>query len=172
MSEQSQKSVRCWLGTSGTKEQEKLRGIVRSRGIPISLYAALIEVESGGQPAIVSWAGAVGLGQIMPSDPVVDPAHFDWLTPAAAKETAAEMQRSFRAMFSDRPTTAQLKLPCVNIAWGTQILQYGLMNWGGDLDRALAAYLGGITAAGVITDEGQHYVNLVRACQEHFRDLD
>src|SRR4030042_1455251 len=171
MSEASRAAVRVGLGNDGTQGQTKLRGIVASRGIPNSLYAALIEVESGGQPKVVSWAGAVGLGQVMPSDPTVDPQHFDWLTAAAAKQTAAEMERAFRAMFSDRPTTAQLKVPCINIAWGAQILQVGLMNWGGDLDRALAAYLGGITAAGDITDEGQHYIDLVRGCQGHFLDL-
>jgi soluble lytic murein transglycosylase-like protein len=172
MSEASQKAVRAWLGTDGNQVQTKLRGIVAARGIPISLMAGVVEVESGGQPEVVSWAGAVGLGQVMPSDPAVDPRHFDWLTTAAANETAQEMEHSFRAMFSDRPTTAQLKIPCVNLAWAAQILQVGLMNWGGDLNKALAAYLGGITATGVITDEGQHYINLVCACQEHFLDLD
>jgi soluble lytic murein transglycosylase-like protein len=172
MTEASQRAVRLWLGNDGTDVQNKLRGIVRSRGIPVSLYAGLIEVESGGRPEVISWAGAVGLGQVMPSDPVVDPAHFSWLSPEDARTTAANMTHDFRGLFAGRPTTEQLRVPCVNIAWGTIILRDNIARWGGDQDKALAAYLGGIDRAGNITDEGWTYVGLVRACQAHFTDLD
>lgn len=172
MSEASQRAVRLWLGKDNTDVQQKLRGIVLSHGIPVSLEAGLIEVESGGRPEVVSWAGAVGLAQVMPSDPIVDWRHFCWLSESDARATADQMMQQYRRLFADRPTTAQLKVPCVNIEWGCRILQTALINWAGNVDRALAAYLGGITPAGNITDEGWTYIGLVRACREHFADLD
>jgi len=147
----TERLVRFWLGKDGTGVQEKLRKIALDRGIAISRCAGVMLVESGGQHAAISSAGAVGLMQVMPSDNSVDPSYDRW--------------------FADRPTTEQLKIPCVAVAWGCAILRDCFWRWG-DWERAHAAYLGGIGAGGVITAEGQHYVDLVLASIERFRDLD
>ena len=172
MSKESQRLVRFWFGKKGPEVQETLRRIVQANGVPISLYAALVEVESGGQVDVISWAGAVGLGQVMPCDALVDWEHYSWLPENQARHTAIQMQRSFLGMFADRPTTKQLKVPCVNVAWGTRILRDAVLRWGMDWDKGLAAYLGGITPDGTITGQGRNYVDLVTSCQAHFRELD
>ena len=142
--------VRLWLGLEGSPTQRKLRPIVASRGIEISRAAGLMLVESGGQHDVISSAGAVGLMQVMPSD----------------------APPPYNRYFGERPSTAQLLIPCVNVAWGCAILRDAWWRWGGDWKKAHAAYLGGIRSDGRITAEGQHYVDLVEAAIAQFRDLD
>ena len=67
-----------------------------------NLIAAVILVESGGNPRAYSKNGATGLMQIMASD-------------GLAKE-------QFGNMFAGRPTMKQLYDPEYNVKWGTQFL--------------------------------------------------
>lgn len=146
----SERLVRFWLGEDGRDVQEKLRRLALERGIPVSTCAGVMLVESGGQHDVISSAGAAGLMQVMPCD----------------------CPEPYRRYFADRPTTEQLKVPCVNVAWGCAILRDCYLRWGYDWSRAFAAYLGGITGAGIITQEGQHYVDLVTGAIGRFLDLD
>jgi len=50
--------------------------------------------------------------------------------------------------------------PATNIGRGTYILRNGYNRWG-TWDKAVAAYLGGITRYGTITSSGQYYLGLV-----------
>jgi LysM repeat protein len=50
--------------------------------------------------------------------------------------------------------------PWTNIGRGTYILRYGYDRWG-TWDKAVAAYLGGITRTGTITSSGLYYLGLV-----------
>ncbi len=86
------------------------------------LVAALIWLESGGDPGAYSRSGAVGLMQIMPSDGL------------AASFTCVN-----GPCFSDRPTSAELEDPEFNIAYGTRMLA-GLVRKNGDLREALKSY--------------------------------
>lgn len=150
MSDTAARRVRFWLGTDGTDVQQKLRAIALSKGIAVSRCAGVMLVESGGQHDIISHAGAVGLTQVMPSD--APPPYDQW--------------------FGDRPATEQLKVPCVNVAWGCQILRDAYLRWGYDWERAHAAYLGGIRPDGTITFQGRHYVDMVLGAIQQFKELD
>lgn len=142
--------IHIWLGTDGNDLQNKLRRIVLSKGIHISRCAAVMLVESGGQHDIISPAGATGLMQVMPCD----------------------CPEPYRRYFADRPTTAQLKVPCVNVAWGCEILRSCYLRWGPNWMNAYAAYLGGINSDGTPTEEGYHYATLVNSSIPAFADLD
>jgi len=96
-----------------------------------ALVASIIQVESGGNQASISYQGAVGIMQVMSSD-------SGW------------------AYFTDRPTRDQLLKPKTNIEWGCKILSgyierygnvrdgvmhYGPMNYGYTYaDQVLAIY--------------------------------
>lgn len=86
-----------------------------NNGLDPNLVAAIIEEESKGDPRRVSSAGAVGLMQIM----------------------------SYEAGFSWRPTAARLKIPEVNIEWGTNTLGEVIRQAQGRLSLALLAYNSG-----------------------------
>jgi soluble lytic murein transglycosylase-like protein len=92
----------------------------RHYGIDPDLLAAVMTVESGGDPNAVSYAGAVGLMQVMPYDP---------------------------AKFPQRPAAASLYDPDNNLAWGGRILASELEWASGDLALALGAYYDGRTRA-------------------------
>lgn len=91
------------------------------------LVAAVIYVESGGNPKAYSKSGAVGLMQIMPRDGI-----------------AAGFMCASGPCFRNRPTIAKLKNPEFNIKYGTRMLarlvkkygvreglkRYGPMNYG------------------------------------------
>ena len=87
-----------------------------------NLIAALIWQESGGNPEIISRDGAVGLMQVMPSD-----------------GKAAEFMCINGPCFANRPTTAELKDPEFNIAWGIMYLSQLQKNYG-NLRDALKSY--------------------------------
>lgn len=84
-------------------------------GIDPDLIAAVILVESGGQPGAISGMGAVGLMGIMPAGPG----------------------------FEFRPKAQQLLDPYTNINWGSAIFADIIQQSGGDIIAALAAYNGG-----------------------------
>ena len=124
---------------------------------PLSLWAALIDTESGGRPDVISVAGAVGLGQVMPSG-------------------FAGYSARLRRMFRDRPTTAALLDPRTNLEWSLRILvtlgYRRCRSW----PAALMAYFTGRCDAPTATDatgtSGAHYVRLILARQQRYRDLD
>jgi soluble lytic murein transglycosylase-like protein len=73
-------------------------------------------VESSGDPNAVSYAGAVGLMQVMPYDPY---------------------------RFPDRPPASRLFDPDFNVAWGLRILADEIEWARGDIFKALMAYYDG-----------------------------
>ena len=84
----------------------------RAHGLRPSLVAGLVDVESGGQPAVVSVAGAVGLMQVMPGE-----------------------------IIPGRPSAEALKDPQTNVRTGCQLLAELLCSRGNQA-CALAAYYG------------------------------
>ena len=86
----------------------------RAHGLRPSLVAGLVDVESGGQPAVVSAAGAVGLMQVMPGE-----------------------------IIPGRPGAEALKDPETNVRTGCGLLAE-LLKAQGTQATALAAYYGGI----------------------------
>ncbi|MGB1249905.1 MAG: lytic transglycosylase domain-containing protein [Candidatus Promineifilaceae bacterium] len=82
-----------------------------------NLLAAIIEMESDGNPDGVSYAGAVGLMGIMP--------------------------QGSGAGLDQRPTSYALLDPATNIEWGAKILSGYLEEVQGDLHYALSVYNGG-----------------------------
>ncbi len=124
---------------------------------PLSLWAALIEAESSGRADAISPAGAVGLGQVMPSD-------YAAYTPA------------LRAMFRDRPTTAALLDPRTNLEWSLRILITLGYRRCATWDRALMAYFTGRCDAPAARDitgvTGADYMRRILRLQDQYRDLD
>jgi len=99
------------------------------------LIAAVMLVESGGQPQVVSPSGAVGLMQVMPRDGI-----------------AADFVCINGPCFANRPTMEELKDPAFNIAYGTRMLA-GLIQRNGSARAGLKAYGPG--------DVGYWYADLV-----------
>ncbi len=91
-------------------------------GIDPLLVAAVMKVESGGQPEVISSSGAVGLMQVMPRDGI-----------------AAGFQCINGPCFAGRPTITELKDPVFNIMYGTRMLA-GLIERHGSIREALKSY--------------------------------
>lgn len=91
-------------------------------GLPPDLVAAVIWLESGGNPGAYSRSGAVGLMQVMPRDGL-----------------AAAFMCVNGPCFSNRPSSAELYDPEFNIKFGTRMLA-GLSNRYGSYREALKAY--------------------------------
>lgn len=91
-------------------------------GIDPLLVAAVMAIESGGQPEVISVSGAVGLMQVMPSDGI-----------------AAGFQCINGPCFSSRPTIAELKDPDFNVMYGTRMLA-GLIERAGNARDGLKSY--------------------------------
>ncbi len=107
-------AVRMWCETIQTSGQDE--------GIDPNLIAAVIQVESAGDPDAYSYSGAVGLMQVMPRDGL-----------------AANFQCINGPCFSGRPSMAELYDPAFNIAYGTRLLQ-GYINKNNNLRDGLFAY--------------------------------
>jgi len=107
-------------------------------GIRRSLLLAVIIYESGCRATVISGAGAVGLGQVMPSDNRV----------------------SAKYNISGRPTTAQLMDPETNLFAAANILAGALRAYAGNEANGLARYNG---SAG--TAAGQRYAQMVYATE-------
>jgi soluble lytic murein transglycosylase-like protein len=107
------------------------------------LIAAIIQLESGGDPAAISKNGAVGLMQVMPGD-----------------GKALAFQCVAGPCFSDRPSTGVLLNPEYNISYGTELLSY-LLSESGTLRDALRSY-------GPI-DVGYEYADQVLEIRERFK---
>jgi len=86
------------------------------------LVAAVMLVESGGQPEVISHSGAVGLMQIMPRDGI-----------------ASTFQCINGPCFTNRPTIEELKDPEFNVEYGVRMLA-GLLTRYGNARDALKAY--------------------------------
>lgn len=94
----------------------------KKHGVDPLLIAAVMLVESGGQPQVMSGSGAVGLLQVMPRDGI-----------------AATFQCINGPCFSGRPTIKELKDPEFNINYGVRMLA-GLIERDGNARDALFAY--------------------------------
>ena len=92
-------------------------------GVDEDLVYAVIKTESGFREDVESYAGAVGLMQLMPET-------FEWLQ----DELDGEI----------RYTAEDLKNPSVNIRYGTYFLSY-LLEYYGDEATACAAYNAGMS---------------------------
>lgn len=91
-------------------------------GIDPLLVAAVMLVESGGQPEVISHSGAVGLMQVMPRDGI-----------------ASTFQCINGPCFANRPTIAELSVPEFNVDYGARMLS-GLINKTGSPREALKSY--------------------------------
>jgi hypothetical protein len=90
--------------------------------LPADLIAAIVWVESGGDPGAYSHSGAVGLMQVMPRN-----------------GRAADFQCVNGPCFANRPTIHELQDPAFNIAYGVRMLA-GLVEKYGGIRDALKAY--------------------------------
>lgn len=84
-------------GESRTRVLDAATQASNHYSLPLNLVMGVIWVESACKPRVVSWAGAVGLMQVMP------------------RETGYQ--------FRDRPTAIQLTVIETNVQWGSYILQ-------------------------------------------------
>ncbi len=91
-------------------------------GLDPNLVAAVIQVESAGNPAAYSISGAVGLMQVMPRDGL-----------------AAAFQCINGPCFANRPGMDELFDPAFNISYGTALLS-GLIFKNQNLREGLYAY--------------------------------
>lgn len=90
--------------------------------VPPDLIAAVIWIESGGNPLAYSHSGAVGLMQVMPKDGL-----------------ASRFQCVNGPCFANRPTIEELQDPQFNVHYGTKLLA-GLIKRYGNYRDALRAY--------------------------------
>ncbi|RPH36194.1 MAG: LysM peptidoglycan-binding domain-containing protein [Chloroflexi bacterium] len=114
-------------------------------GVPAPFVLAVSWHESGWQPGVVSYAGAVGLMQLMP-------ATADWVAGTMLHEGAA---------ISD---------PRWNARAGVRLLAYYLARYQGNKTKVLAAYLQGMTSVdqiGVLVSS-QPYVDSILALEVMF----
>ncbi len=102
---------------------DQITAYAQQNGLEPDLLAALVWLESGGNPQAYSKDGAVGLMQVMPSD----------------GKAAAFLCKGLPC-FQNRPTIDELKDPDYNLSYGTQMLHDLLESSGGDLREALKAY--------------------------------
>lgn len=106
------------------KYEEQIASSASAHGVDPYLVAAVIETESGWDPAAESSQGARGLMQLMP-------------------ETAQDMVDKGLvdgALYS----ADDLEDPAVNIEFGSAYLAYLITYFNGSADRAIAAYNGGM----------------------------
>ncbi len=94
----------------------------REYGVDALLISAVMLMESGGQPEVISGSGAVGLMQVMPRDGI-----------------ASTFQCVNGPCFANRPTIEELKDPAFNVDYGVRMLA-GLTAKYGDIREALKHY--------------------------------
>lgn len=93
----------------------------KSYGVPADLMQALMREESSLDPHVVSWAGAVGLTQLMPS---------------TARAVAKQLKLG-------QPSVSDLRDPDLNVRLGTAYLGDLLKRWKGNPALATASYNAG-----------------------------
>lgn len=103
-------------------------------GVPADLMQALMREESSLDPQVVSWAGAVGLTQLMPS-------------------TAQAVARQLKL---GKPSVAELRDPDLNVRLGTAYLGQLLTRWKGNPALATASYNAGPGAVAKWLGERSH----------------
>jgi soluble lytic murein transglycosylase-like protein len=108
------KSIRRWC--------EEITRVAEKYHLPPDLIAAVIWIESGGDPQAYSHSGAVGLMQVMPRDGL-----------------ARNFQCANGPCFANRPTTEQLQDPSFNLQYGARMLA-SLIKKHGNFRDALRAY--------------------------------
>lgn len=113
-----------------------------SNNLDPNLIAALILVESGGNPNAISKSGAVGLMQIMPSD-----------------GKAASFICINGPCFADRPKTRELLDPEFNIKYGSKMLSRFIVQQGGVRE--------GLMAYGP-KDQKSHYADLILSTYKRY----
>ena len=135
-------------------------------GVDDTLIYAVIKTESGFREEVESYAGAVGLMQLMPET-------FEWLQDKLEDEVIYPAE--------------SLKNPAVNIRYGTYFLSYLLERYG-DVSTACAAYNAGTTTvdewlsdsryskdgktlSDIPYQETNDYVRKVQEAQEMYRKL-
>jgi soluble lytic murein transglycosylase-like protein len=91
-------------------------------GVDALLISAVMLMESGGQPEVMSGSGAMGLMQVMPRDGI-----------------ASSFQCINGPCFANRPTIQELKDPAFNVDYGVRMLA-GLIAKYGDIRDALKHY--------------------------------
>lgn len=109
--------------------------------LPANLIAAIIQVESNGNPSAISKSGAVGLMQVMPRD-----------------GKAASFQCINGPCFAGRPTTEELLDPEFNLSYGARLLT-SLYSKTNNIREALFRY-------GPM-DVGYSYADLVLSVYNH-----
>lgn len=106
-------------------ERDAIRRLITAeataRGVPVAFALAVAWQESGWQPGVVSWAGAIGVMQLLPST-------AEWVSDAFLDSAAVNL-------YDARS----------NIRVGVTLLDYYLDRYG-RRDLALAAYFQGMTA--------------------------
>lgn len=112
----------CWQDQRVSQWCTSIMEASHKYGLEPKIVAAVILVESGGQPEVISSAGAVGLMQVMPRDGI-----------------AAGFQCINGPCFANRPSTDELLDPTFNIDYGSKMLA-GLLERHGDIREALKAY--------------------------------
>ena len=105
------------------KYSQEVEQYSREFGVDDDLVYAVIKTESGFRKEVESYAGAVGLMQLMPET-------FEWLQDKLNDEIVYSAD--------------SLKEPDINIRYGTYFLSYLLERYG-DEDTACAAYNAGTT---------------------------
>ncbi len=114
VSEQFPKKVRRWCNY--------IEEAAQMYDLPPDLIAAIIWIESGGDPFAYSHSGAVGLMQVMPSDGL-----------------ASQFMCVNGPCFSNRPTIEQLQDAQFNVRYGSKLLASLIKKYGNYRD-ALKAY--------------------------------
>ncbi|MFH1561662.1 MAG: transglycosylase SLT domain-containing protein, partial [Patescibacteria group bacterium] len=105
---------------------DDIRQSAQTYNLDPSLIAALISIESGGNPDAHSNCGAIGLMQVMPNDPQ-----------KYGEEPC--LSKFDPSIFASRPSSDQLFDPEFNIQYGTQLLSGMISYWGG-LEAGLTHY--------------------------------
>jgi len=119
-------------------------------GLDPNFIAAVVTQESGGNPEILSNAGAVGLIQVMPSDGI-----------------SATFMCKNGPCFANRPSIAELKNPEFNLAYGTRMLAN--MGAGTNPREALVGYGGDYSQEARYNYDKYYYADKVMAIYENNR---
>lgn len=143
---QSSEEQTCTLPVSYPAEIRQwcdlIEGAANETGLPANLIAAVMLQESGGDPAILSSSGAVGLMQVMPRDGI-----------------AADFMCINGPCFASRPAIEELLDPAFNIQYGSQMLSE-LVAKHGTYREALFRY--------GPSDVGYYYADLVLKIWESY----
>lgn len=140
------------------KRMEQLRPVVEQilekEGVPVAL-TAVIQVESGGNPAALSYKGARGLWQLMPDTArryglTVDATHDERLDVAKSTQAAAHYLSDLRLQFGSWP----LALAAYNT--GEENLQRAI-------ERSHSTEFLVLSSLGLLAPETRNYVPAVMA---------